>query len=63
MAELKPCPFCGSKAKTVMSRDGKWHGVKCGNYGCIGNDISPEYELPSRAIEAWNRRADDGRHQ
>ena len=56
MPELKPCPFCGCKAKTVMTRDGKWHGVKCSNHNCIANSISPEYDLRTQGIEAWNRR-------
>lgn len=60
MTELKPCPFCGCKAITTMSRDKKWFGVRCRNCNCIANDISPEFDMLTRAKEAWNRRAEDG---
>ena len=58
--ELKPCPFGGFKARTVLTRDGIWRGVRCCNNNCIANDISPEFSTRTEAIEAWNRRAEDG---
>ena len=64
MDELKPCPFCGSKAKLVKFQDRKtgdtWHGVRCSNYSCIGCYIDPQYETEMLAIGKWNRRAEDG---
>lgn len=62
--ELKPCPFCGSKAQLVRyeTKTGEvWYGVRCSNYDCIGNDISPEFGLETRAVNWWNLRSkDDG---
>ena len=56
MAELKPCPFCGGEAKPIKI-DGEWY-IKCGNYCC---EQSVLYEDVEMAIEAWNRRAEDGK--
>jgi Lar family restriction alleviation protein len=65
MAELKPCPFCGGKAKRVIFKDKKtddvWHGVRCSNCNCVGFYIDPQYETEATAIVKWNRRADDGK--
>lgn len=62
--ELKPCPFCGSKAQPARyeTKTGEvWYGVRCSNYDCIGNDISPEFGLETRAVNWWNLRSkDDG---
>ena len=90
MEELKPCPFCGGKAK-VMAREKKFFGWRgnglkvksyfaycaCNRCRARGNPVStsPSSEEPitytgkyrkwflpyiDRAVEAWNRRADDG---
>lgn len=57
MAELKPCPFCGGEA------DVEWYvRIKTGYCYCkscktrMPNKLSKE-----EAIEAWNRRVNDGR--
>ena len=56
MAELKPCPFCGGKARQY---DGKtdFHGVTCQKCSCkvFG------YASAGAATRAWNRRAEDGK--
>ena len=61
--ELKPCPFCGSKAKLIivpgyfksgLSSSG-WL-VKC-TKGCCNQ---MPYASDHDAEEAWNRRANDG---
>ena len=59
---LKPCPFCGSKA--TLHRD-SWetspghkavvYWVKCSR--CRSS--SYEYHTPEQAAAAWNRRVDD----
>ena len=60
--ELKPCPFCGGEAEYIT---GKTHGfVMCKEFmcGCKGPAviISDLYAAKPLAIEAWNRRAEDG---
>ena len=54
MAELKPCPFCGGEA--VTSNWGLYRAwcVKC---KAQTEDCLRECD----AIEAWNRRAEDGK--
>lgn len=49
--ELKPCPFCGGKAKIVKTYT-IW--VKCINCHASANCHSTERE----AAEAWNRRVE-----
>ena len=69
MAELKPCPFCGGEAVIV-------HTSSCGGHiACIGEcgmQTAKFWDEPMRknesertkwhktAIDAWNRRAEDG---
>lgn len=68
MDELKPCPFCGSKdVRVITSPD---HCVVCcGN--CHASITKMNFKVCSsiaetlkdahpKAIEAWNRRAEDG---
>ena len=64
--ELKICPFCGNKDVTIMTRRGKngWRDyfyVLCDyNDGGCGA-LSGWYHYVDEAIEAWNKRADDGK--
>lgn len=51
MNELKPCPFCGSKAK--LMRVGAGRIVKCEGCG-----VSTSF-LADDAVKAWNTRAID----
>ena len=62
--ELKPCPFCGSKAELRYSlNDNEPYGVKCYYYRC-SNKKCDLYEIWSRfrkrskkkAIKIWNTR-------
>lgn len=68
--ELKPCPFCGGKARIFYTMDigvptgdnGYKVSVKCDNLLCCGAKIEKwaakkEWAKES-AINAWNRRAD-----
>jgi Lar family restriction alleviation protein len=65
--DLKPCPFCGRKAKLAGSYtiDGvtAW-AVYCGNtpsdFTCGAQITSIESE--GKAVEAWNRRENDETH-
>ena len=57
--ELKPCPFCGNRADniTYLTRNKKQrYFVKCTK--C---NARMEYCNRTSAINAWNRRADDGK--
>lgn len=63
MDNLKPCPFCGGRAElSEGSFDGKEISyVMCKNCASQGEFffVSPKYASAERAIEAWNRRAED----
>lgn len=54
---LKPCPFCGGKAKLI-----RFHGeraVSCANEaGCPVNPMTP-FVSEDEAVRAWNDRASD----
>ena len=63
MENLKPCPFCGSKASVNFDPDGikdtegrKWaYTVSC-NKCCTTSGLCWSSNM---AMEAWNRRAND----
>ena len=73
MAELKPCPFCGDEFPTIHTTTEKRHiktiegrllltenefyEIACRICGCR----TSYWCALSRAIEAWNRRAEDGK--
>ena len=60
MAELKPCPLCGYPPKI---------GYACGEYFIVGrvedcpvcDNFCEMHSSESVEIEAWNRRAEDGK--
>ena len=58
--ELKPCPFCGNRAfdniKYSTRKRKPRHFVKCTKCNAY-----MEYCNKKTAINAWNRRADDGK--
>lgn len=63
MAELKPCPFCGSEPtiRVYRGKDG-WrdrYAVLCRyDEGGCGAE-SGLYHYENEAVEAWNRRAEN----
>lgn len=66
--KLKPCPFCGSDAELKtdiryprpMCQPKRAYEVFCTNYDCIIGRVDERYFLnKKKAIEAWNRRAND----
>ena len=58
MSDLKPCPFCGSKASMLYLSDleGVMWFVCCPSCG-IGQQL--DYKSEEDAAEVWNRRAND----
>ena len=62
MAELKPCPFCGGKP-FVQETAHSWCNVICDKCGAMTKCVlnSADYSSKNLAIEAWNRRAEDGK--
>lgn len=61
--ELKPCPFCGGRA-SARRFDGKFfdvYKVYCMNEDCYIEPATRPYYSKKEAIEAWNRRVDDGK--
>ena len=58
MAELKPCPFCGRKPYIQRSPVAQ---KKC-NYAvkCVCGVLTRFFDRMYKAVEVWNRRAEDG---
>lgn len=61
MFELKPCPFCGGKARLFVNGGVKVICSKCYASTMILTD-NMEYESNAveMVVEAWNRRVDNG---
>lgn len=65
MGELKPCPFCGRKAKIVKRPNGMFE-IGCEDFptDCYGNvcldakckGCTDGYAKRKYAVEAWNTR-------
>lgn len=58
--ELKPCPFCGGKAEIKVSKKHKKFPfrVVCKRLSCAAK--TARWNKLDGAINAWNRRADNG---
>lgn len=65
MAELKPCPFCGGEAAVYWHCRIVKHKAAQTHYRCGCKECGlrfPKYSgTGEEAIEAWNRRAEDGK--
>ena len=63
MSELKPCPFCGGKAFAINNIP--TYGEEVMFYAsCESCRVrTPLKWTIEKAIEVWNRRAEDGRNE
>lgn len=59
--KLKPCPFCGGSGEAApeMVYVHNAYYARCGNERCLVMPTTDYYKEEDRAVEAWNRRADD----
>ena len=52
---LKPCPFCGNKARSGKpSKNWAWN-IGCENCGCV---LFTNHKSQNKAISEWNTRAE-----
>ena len=61
MAELKPCPFCGSIPFMCVNKyrhDQFTYSVKCSNSACDVIPLTYECSEETQAISNWNKRVD-----
>lgn len=60
--ELKPCPFCGGLGVLNNENNRVFSFVKCVQCGAESGlvKVSAEYCADEKAVENWNRRADNG---
>ena len=70
MDDLKPCPFCGGQAMLITSPSLGIVYIQCKSCTAmvgrkrkiVSSMIGSEFfTSKEKAIEAWNRRADDGK--
>ena len=61
MEELKPCPFCGATAEVNKHYPPYGRRIKVIVRCTICRCNSGEWGRTDKAIEAWNRRANDGK--
>lgn len=56
---LKSCPFCGCKPDVTKFYNGftDWYIVQC--FNCHISQTGNNYHTIERAVEEWNKRADE----
>lgn len=61
--ELKPCPFCGKHAYIGQRKRiaGDRFTALCSNSTCAASGATKYFYRRSEAVEAWNRRAENGK--
>ena len=47
---LKPCPFCGARARILQANDALFY------ISCTGCDARTDFDTREEVIETWNRR-------
>lgn len=68
MAEIKPCPFCGSKNIRINAYGFGYYAIECldclvetARYKSVSKYLEGKFPIEKRAenaIEAWNRRVE-----
>lgn len=60
--KLKPCPFCGGKAKIHTGKEFFLiYEEECSNVFCENCQATSRYrKTPKEVIDDWNRRTDNG---
>jgi len=64
--KLKPCPFCGGKARihrwSIPNEENcaqvRCESITCGACACEVSECMTQNEVDEIAIAAWNRRAE-----
>ena len=59
--KLRECPFCGSEAVIHESIEGRYYIMCSVSKICTVIPSTLVYSNLNDAVEAWNRRADDGK--
>ena len=58
--QLKPCPFCGGKAKLCIDEEAHYGlYVECQSCHATTDKWIPESYWKDSALAAWNQRASD----
>lgn len=61
MFDLKPCPFCGGKARLFVSDGVRVICSKCyAGTKILTDNMEYSSNATETVVEAWNRRADNG---
>ena len=61
MTDLKPCPFCGGKARLFVGNGVRVICSKCyAGTMILTDNMECESNAVETVVESWNRRADNG---